>query len=156
MAINIYDVTERRPISCPGVSPGFMACCHLRVIITEKSLFYWSSTQLLVRGCNKQNTVYSLVNGRSKCSAYWSPLLGNSIAFTCSVFKNELCLPYFYRPWMFFLCTVAIFFECSVALDPPNLNRTENKAHILPPCQACKALVGSFKKVTQFCYFSSD
>lgn len=35
-----------------------------------------------------------------------------------------------------------------LALDPPNHNLTRNKAHILPPCQACKSLVESFKKAS--------
>ena len=54
---------------------------------------------------------------------------------------------FYSRSCIFALSVVFTILGCCVALDPPNLNLTQNKAHILPPCQACKSLVGSFKKV---------
>ena len=51
---------------------------------------------------------------------------------------------------------LTIAFMCNLdwcwALDAPNVNSTQTKAHILPPCQACKALVNSFKAVSLFSY----
>ncbi|XP_046460090.1 cysteine-rich with EGF-like domain protein 2 isoform X1 [Daphnia pulex] len=49
------------------------------------------------------------------------------------------------RFWIFVLYVTFTLSFC-IALDPPNHNLTRNKAHILPPCQACKSLVESFKK----------
>ena len=53
---------------------------------------------------------------------------------------------------MYSAFTIIVFMftnELCVALDAPNPNSTQTKAHILPPCQACKTLVSSFKEVSK-------
>lgn len=147
----------RRPISWHGVSPVFLdgvLIFELSQILTFVNFLRLFGTSVKLQ-LVQLNTGYSKI--RSKCFGSEILLQGNhrelrTFSCCCGSYSKQF---FYSRSWMLASCVVFTFLSCCVALDPPNLNLTQNKAHILPPCQACKSLVGSFKKVST-CNISSS
>ena len=155
MAINnLWRHVASRPISWHGVSRPviwILMACDFLVSYKFRSLYtFWGSLF-----CTSElqlvhfNTEYSVVRSNVSAARFHYQVrsthycqLHSPAYFTKRLFFLN------HRSYIFALYVVFILVDCCVALDPPNLNLTQNKAHILPPCQACKSLVGSFKKVS--------
>ena len=132
-----------------GWRVDFLVSCKFRLVCT-----FWGSFEPRWSFSTIEYWVfcYSLImcRQRDSISTWYKPLW---IVHVLLLTGMVLIVFFYSRSCIFALSVVFTVLGCCVALDPPNLNLTQNKAHILPPCQACKSLVGSFKKVCAVWYY---
>jgi hypothetical protein len=161
VAINTSDVTfsadlvqtNQKAQSVPsfGWLDGMLRVVIQAVISLDSSLHFEAlfKHSVTVRLLNWILCIRQPLNAQNVSTKFHSEV-SNSYQWTI----NLLFVPddhwFFYSRFWIFVLYVTFTLSFCIALDPPNHNLTRNKAHILPPCQACKSLVESFKKASTF------